>query len=236
MHSLKLKTFHTDFKKAIAGEPFNDISAEVSYKHMLRNLDKRYNKACINNFPEDLQQAIKKCDLFHDSFFIYGPCGDGKTHLATAILREYCLQCVENYNPPCPDYNDIIMGYLDLDKDITIPPTYIDAGTVNFHKLAVDVKSSFSGNNQTMSELLAPHIQGYRIIDDIGGKPTGSAIETLYYIVETRYNFMPTVYTSNLTLTEIAEIYDPRIANRLLSCKHIKMGDTDYRLLNHPEL
>ena len=83
-----------------------------------------------------------------------------------------------------------------------------------------------------MSEILDSAITGFRIIDDIGtGKPTETAIEALYLIVNARYEQMlPTIYTTNLSMAEMCSVYGDRIASRLSACREIELIGRDRRV------
>jgi DNA replication protein DnaC len=54
-----------------------------------------------------------------------------------------------------------------------------------------------------------------------------------YIIIDRRYSDMkPTIYTSNLSLGEIAEFYGDRIASRLSAGIVLTIDAKDYRLAN----
>jgi len=140
-----------------------------------------------------------------ESIFISGPCGTGKTHLAVAIARK------------------IIFEHLK-----TVPKR----GFINFQELAIEVKSSFGGR-RTMAEILEDANDSILILDDVGcsKEPPATTIDSLYLIANRRYErCLPTIYTSNLTIAEISQIYGDRIASRLSDCRIITLMGKDRRL------
>jgi len=78
------------------------------------------------------------------------------------------------------------------------------------------------------------NFRGLLFIDDLGvEKPTDWVIETLYKVVNTRYEAkLPMYFTSNLDLGELADRVGDRIASRIAEmCDVIKMDGPDRRLL-----
>lgn len=71
------------------------------------------------------------------------------------------------------------------------------------------------------------------LLDDIGAeKPTEWVRETLYLLIDHRSEErLPTIFTTNCTMNELADKLGDRIASRITGmCKVIKMNGEDYRL------
>jgi DNA replication protein DnaC len=138
-----------------------------------------------------------------ESVLITGECGTGKTHLAVALAK---------------------VAYLDHEN--------LNGRFMNFQELAINIKSSFRDESESMRSVIHPCLEGFRIFDDIGtGKPTDTAVEALYTIVNKRYEeVLPTIYTTNLSLGEISKVYGDRIASRLSACRVITLTGKDRRL------
>lgn len=147
---------------------------------------------------------------FDDSVLILGKCGTGKTHLAVALFKDAFVRCIEN--------------------DIEYPRP--DNLFYNFQTVAIRIKSAFKDGSDSMEAVIKPLMNMPKIIDDIcTAKPTETAIETLYCIVNHRYEYqIPTIYTSNLSMSEISEMYGDRIASRLSACRIIKLEGKDRRV------
>jgi DNA replication protein DnaC len=73
----------------------------------------------------------------------------------------------------------------------------------------------------------------FLVIDDLGARrPTDFAIDSVYRIVDRRWNHQQeTLVTSNLSVQEIADRWDERIASRIASFgRVVKMDGPDQRL------
>ncbi len=139
-----------------------------------------------------------------------GGCGAGKTHLAVAILLEIIEQ----------EKSGKLMFR-------------------NFQDLIQEIHASFdSDESPSKSELLRPLIDAdLLVLDELGSqKPTSFVQETLYYVINSRYNEdRVTIFTTNYSdASSKDETLEARIGQRLRSRLHemtepvIMQGD-DYR-------
>ncbi len=176
-------------------------------------IPKRFASATITDFTEPYKYS------FGDSLLITGPCGTGKTHLAVALCK---LALADKLKKMSDD--DI---WVNAHEKMVFGRKFY-----NFQELSIKIKSSFRSESESMADLLSDVLEGFKIVDDIGtSKPTETAIEALYTITNSRYeDMLPTIYTTNLTLTELSGLYGDRIASRLSSCRHIKLTGKDRRL------
>ena len=138
--------------------------------------------------------------------FLTGPNGTGKTHLATAILRDSILNA------------EVFCRFIKI-------PTLLFA-----------VKKAFASDVHDSEEVLIQRFIDYDllILDELGvEKATKWALQTLYLIIDGRSsNLKKTVFTSNLTLQDIEDNLDPRFASRIVEmCKIINVHGPDFRLL-----
>jgi DNA replication protein DnaC len=105
---------------------------------------------------------------------LQGPCGSGKTHLAVAVL----LELIDESKP----------GRLLFS---------------NFQDLIQEIQASFESEElPRKSEILRPVLDAdVLVIDELGSqKPSLFVNDTLYYIINTRYNFeRATIFTTNYT-------------------------------------
>jgi len=138
-------------------------------------------------FP-DLPEKTEGC-------FIYAPVGYGKTiNAAFMLLQEEKRMYLEAIPGHCH-----FISTLDIFNEI---------------------KSTFDGSGEKTEQEI---IKFYRecpflVLDDFGTrKPTDWIYDILYLIINYRYEWMlPTIFTSNLNLNEIAKIYgDERLTSRI---------------------
>jgi DNA replication protein DnaC len=144
---------------------------------------------------------------------LMGPCGVGKTHLAVAAL----IDIIQSGKP----------GKLLFS---------------NFQDLIQEIQASFDADAATSkSELLQPLLDAdLLVLDELGSqKPTQFVQDTLYYVINTRYNQeRTTIFTTNYydrTADAKEETLEQRIGTRLRSrlaemAERIEItGATDHR-------
>ena len=140
-----------------------------------------------------------------DSLFVWGKqVGCGKTHVACAIARREAWR--------------------------GRPFRFVSATN-----LLLELRSSFSDDSRADEEDVIRKYTSPRllIVDDIGSeKVTDYVIQSWYSIIDSRYADMKkTVYTSNLSLNELADRFGDRIASRIASGKTVHLTGKDMRLV-----
>ena len=140
------------------------------------------------------------------SILFTGETGVGKTHLAVAIYRELIVQ------------GKVVSENV---KFVTAP------------ELLLEIKKTFTDSSiTTESDVIDRYSNAdLLILDDLGSeKTTEFAIQSLYLVIDRRNrNMRPTIITTNLSLKEIEEKLDARIASRLSSMKVVEINMPDYR-------
>jgi DNA replication protein DnaC len=206
---------------------FKNKLLEKIIKGEMRWIPERFKNSSLNDFQGFGEYSEK------ESIIILGPCGTGKTHLSIAIAKNILIKRVEKF------INDENMNWY-LKKlesgnaNEGSPYGYKQLNLFcNFQELSIQIKSSFRKESSSMDQIIESWLKDFAIFDDIGmAKPTETAIEALYMIVNRRYEEMiPTVYTTNYSLSEISSIYGDRIASRLSDCRQIKLEGKDRRIL-----
>lgn len=148
------------------------------------HIPKRYEHCSLDTFREKstvLKVAKKRVQDFVDlwpntpegkGLLLMGGCGVGKTHLAVAAL----LEIIRSGKP----------GRLMFS---------------NFQDLIQEIQASFDADRvTTKSELLRPLLEAdLLVLDELGSqKPTQFVQDTLYYVINTRYNEeLTTIFTTN---------------------------------------
>lgn len=188
-------------------EPY-DISANIE-----RILESR---GVPSNF---LQSKLERPETLDENsgYFLYGPCGVGKSHRAVAIMREIIIR-----KSRAVRMEDIIRGIY-------------DAWFVPSTSLLLRIKSTFSQDSQENESELVNRISSYDllVLDDLGTeKVTDWTLQTMYEIIDSRSRQKKqTIITSNFTLDEISKRMTDRIASRIRGmCKVIPMTGKDRRL------
>lgn len=140
-------------------------------------------------------------------FFSSTRSGTGKTHLSVAIARELLLNDLEGV------------------RFISSPFLFLE------------IKATFGSNDPKNTEKII--IEKYSsipflIVDDIGVEKISEWANQIWYmIVDSRHvKMLPTVYTSNLNIGEIAVKIDTRVASRLSSGLVFDINTSDYRIKN----
>lgn len=183
--------------------------AELANKKRL-NLAPRFSDARFENFDSSLQPVAFKIakewrtawtPQTRKGLYLYGLAGSGKTHLAAAIG------------------NDLMQ---------TARPRFISSP-----ELLLQIKKTY--NNQHSDDELIDRMSYTKllIIDDIGSeKPTEWVQETLFVIIDRRYtNYLPTIFTSNLSLDQLQERLGYRIASRIAEMSEVvELKKVDYRI------
>ncbi len=134
--------------------------------------------------------------------FLTGTVGSGKTHLAIATLKELFM----------------------LSKSISI---------ISMNELLLEIRSGYK-YKENEEDVLQKYDTEYLLIDDVGiESPSEFCVSTFYMLIDRRYRSDKNkiIITSNLSLHQISEIYDDRIASRISEMLIISnLKDKDFRL------
>ena len=169
----------------------------------MRDIETAYRRWSLADYPAGLQEAVAPF-LRGENWSVYltGAVGTGKTCLAAAILR-HARQC---------GLAHFAGGY----------GAFVDPAA--FARWSRDFETG-------QRHVDAWHNHDCLLIDDIGSlRSTPHLTEQFLMLFSTRYNRRrPTIVTSNLTLPQLGQALDARIASRLQEGIIIDLGDTDLR-------
>jgi DNA replication protein DnaC len=199
----------------------------------MRGIPRRYLDYSFDNFTGG--DVVKKiCRNFVkeypdvNSLLLTGPPGSGKTHLAMATCRQLIVDMkVDGSGPPRkinePSYyREVNDDYRGNDISFTTVP-----------ELLLEIRSTFSRDSSESEDDIIEKYARVKllILDDLGAeKASEFAIQSLYLLIDRRNrDLSPTIITTNLSLSEIEERLNGRIASRLAEMKVVKINMPDHR-------
>jgi len=172
------------------------------------NIPRRYENAKWEEVPEPIKKAFEKIMSGGKGIYLYGGVGTGKTHICWAIKK--------HYDQPDKYRYLMLRNVVDIMKEIRD-----------------DFDRSASEKHYVESDLTDQRERRILILDDIGAeKATEFVAETLYRIINHRYiNMLPTIFTSNYNIQELAERIGERSASRIVEmCEIIQLTGGDRRI------
>lgn len=136
-----------------------------------------------------------------EAIYLWGATGTGKTHLAAWWM-------------------------------FTLPTTKEPSALVVFCELGAELRQAMRTDGE---HLVVDHYRKapFLLLDDLaGGRVTDYVAEATFRILDYRWrNELPTFITSNLSLEELAETWDDRMASRIAGmCRVVKLDGNDKRI------
>ncbi len=187
---------------------------EVEKFLLLSGVPSLYIKSSIEHIDESVRSKLNGM-----SYYLHGDIGSGKTYLSAAILREH----IESFS--------VVRGRNGYCFDPKGMPIF-----VSVPELLLEIRQCFSQESSIEEASVVAKYSNtpFLILDDLGvEKTTDWSLQTLYLIINRR-SVEPqriTVVTSNLTLNQIAQKLEDRIASRLAGMCHVlELRGKDRRL------
>lgn len=170
-------------------------------------------KSNISDFPPQAQKYVS----MKKGLYISGDRGTGKTHLAVALMREHLKNMRMLYNGS--EYR----------INLNMIPVFISVP-----ELLLEIRQSYSNGGSSEKEIIDKYtVRDFLVMDDLGvEKSTDWSLQILYIIIDRRYREEKrTIITSNLSLDDLADKLDDRIASRIAGmCVLVPMKGSDRRL------
>lgn len=179
----------------------------------MKNVPMRYSVASYEDVPKEITKVFEKMVETRRGIYIHGGVGSGKTHIAYALFKN-------------------VKEVLKLERD----PLFWNT-TELLAEIKEDFDRRYDSKHHIDEELMTARVVLF--LDDIGAeKPTDWVQETFYRILNGRYERMlPTVFTSNLTIAQLAERMGDRIASRIVeTCDIVHLKGEDKRFKNIKKL
>jgi len=184
---------------------------------------RRFLSADISHFPTKMN-IMANPD--RQGWYITGPRGTGKTHLAVALIVEHALRTEYKVDPPS-HYNGGFAGICSFEYPMFIPIT----------ELLLEIRDTFrksGGEGDSEKDIVDRYSScPLLVLDDLGvEKQTDWSMQTLYTLIDRRYREeMRTIITSNLSLDQLSERVDDRISSRIAGmCKIQTLKGKDRRI------
>ena len=171
---------------------------------------------------DDLKNTIDMLKKERRGLYLHGKSGTGKTHLAYAICKEFQKQGMAVRAFKVVDMLKMIR------EDISHSDN--EDFQLNGSKYFIGAVSNY-GEISFLEGLL--NFKGLLFLDDFGTeKPTEWALETLYTIIDKKYeDIIPMIITSNLGLEELGTLMGDRISSRIIEmCRIYELPGLDRRL------
>jgi DNA replication protein DnaC len=182
----------------------------------------------FDNTPmQAIAQKLKAWDFVNPniSCILSTQNGIGKTHLATCLYKKYVHKLIgESFDSVAQDLEELTIWFNNVFKY----QTYKKYEFLSVKKLSLLIQETFNNKNSSQLEVLEYYCKlDFLIIDDcFSMKQNDFARQNIFYIIDERceWNNKPTFITSNLSLSEIADI-DTRIADRIRNSMMFQVND-----------
>lgn len=177
----------------------------------------KFNHAKYDDVPNQIRELFEKMPETKRGIYIHGSVGTGKTHIAYALKSRY------DREPKWESADKYVPGR--------------SAKFWNMTEFLYEMRRDFgrdSRDKEEPAEALFAN-KGLVILDDVGAEKMSDWVaETFYLIVNDRYvNRYPTIYTSNLPISDLAERLGDRTVSRIVeSCDVVELIGNDRRITN----
>jgi DNA replication protein DnaC len=177
-----------------------------------QGVSKRHSNACREQISVDIWHKLWKLYVDGKGIFLNGNVGVGKTYSAVALMRQGIL----SMQPSIVEggYRLFDVETPKLPKMVTVPD------------FLSKIRATFKGTSDDSEQSIIDHYSNTQCLclDDLGQeKSTDWAKEILYILIDHRYRHdKQTLFTSNLSLEEIARRIGDPLASRIVEMCHVE--------------
>lgn len=164
----------------------------------------RYQNARYDDIPSNITIRFEQIPNTRKGLYIHGGVGTGKTHIAYTLYAN--MNKIKRYG--------MFKNMAELLREMRL-----DIGRQNVDKSFIEEKLM--------------EYNGLLFLDDVGSeRMTEWVEETFYLIINKRYeNMLPIIFTSNLSIQDLANRVGDRIASRIVEmCDIISIDGNDKRI------
>ena len=179
-------------------------------------IPERFTDVKYEDVPKKIQGLFESMKDSKRGIFIHGPVGTGKTHFAYALKQKW-----------------------DIPSNIEKGQIGRSARFYNTTELLREIRKDFDRDamekRHLADELMSNEDKVLLFLDDLGSeKMTDWVGETFYLIINSRYNnVMPTIFTSNFGIPDLAERIGDRTVSRIVEmCDVVELVGSDRRTIN----
>lgn len=191
------------------------MSNTLSQTNLLERcgIPKRFQEAGLSHFSNPISEIGRS----GKSLFVTGPRGTGKTHFLCACLKHVILEEARSNDP-----------------EIFINPKKLPAEFLPVPEFMLELRQSYEQSTPyTEAEVLRKYSRiNLLVLDDLGAERVSDwSIQMLYLLLDRRNrDLKQTMISSNLSLREIADNFDDRVASRIAEeCQPVKFRGQDKR-------
>jgi|TARA_Y100000034_G_scaffold47492_1_gene58474 DNA replication protein DnaC len=197
---------------------------EKDRKDILNQIPIRFSDVKKEDIPQNVLKVFDDI-LDEKGLYMFGSCGVGKTHIAWSLFKHKTEQRFS-------EAREYLGKKGNEGRHVSVRSNIQVYSWVEVLRLLRDSminKEKYRGA-YSIEEDFDPQIL---ILDDVGSeKASDWTIETLYYLINKRYEEKkPTIITSNLPLSELADKVGDRITSRIAEmCEIVRLEGKDKRL------
>lgn len=176
----------------------------------------RFSKAKYEDVPQQVRELFDKVYDTRRGIYLHGDVGTGKTHLSYALKNHW----ESTKKPDGQQRRAMFWNTTEL-----------------LHSIRQDFDRPYGDKIRSEERIL--DFGGLLFLDDVGAEKMSEWVaETFYLIINHRYNrVLPTIFTSNLTIGDLAERIGDRTASRIAEmCDVVELIGNDRRITNKPKL